>query len=56
MVCCYGFCMENHDPEDRFIRNFALLVATGVVAGLLAASTVVMVLVSANFNVLNWME
>ena len=48
--------MENQDPEDRFIRNFGLLVATGVVAGLLAASTVVMVLVSANFNVLNWME
>ena len=48
--------MENLDPEDRFIRSFALLLATGVVTGLLAASTVVMVLVSANFNILNWME
>ena len=55
-VCCYASRMENLDPEDRFIRSFALLLATGVVTGILAASTVVMVLVSANFNILNWME
>jgi hypothetical protein len=53
---CYKFPMPEREPEDQFIRNLVILAATGVVAGLLAASTVVMVLVSANFNVLNWME
>ena len=48
--------MQKGDPEDRFIRNLIILGSTGAVLGLLAAATLVTVLVSANFNVLQWME
>ena len=48
--------MANQDPEDRFIRNLIILGATGTVVGLLAVATVITVMVSANFNILNWME
>ena len=48
--------MQTGDPEDRFIRNLILLGSTGAVLGLLAVATVVTVLVSANFNILQWME
>jgi hypothetical protein len=48
--------MVTQDPEDRFIRNLVLLATTGAVLGLLAVATVVTVLVSTNFNILNWME
>ena len=48
--------MVTQDPEDRFIRNLVVLGGTGAVLGLLAVATVVTVLVSANFNILNWME
>jgi len=48
--------MVTQDPEDRFIRNMVILVSTGAALGLLAVGTVITVLVSANFNILNWME
>ena len=48
--------MVTQDPEDRFIRNVVILVSTGAALGLLAVGTVITVMVSANFNVLNWME
>ena len=48
--------MSERSPEDQFIRTMVILASTGVVSGLLVLGTVVMVLVSANFNVLNWME
>lgn len=48
--------MQTGDPEDNFIRNLIILATTGAVTGLLAVATVVTVLVSANFNILNWME
>jgi uncharacterized protein YacL len=48
--------MQTGDPEDQFIRNLIILGSTGAVLGLLVAATVVTVLVSANFNILNWME
>jgi hypothetical protein len=48
--------MVTQDPEDRLIRNLLILAATGAAAGLLAAATAITVLVSANFNILNWME
>ena len=48
--------MVTQDPEDRFIRNLIILGATGAAVGLLTVATVVTVLVSANFNVLQWME
>ena len=48
--------MITQDSEDRFIRNLVILGTTGAVLGLLTVATVVTVLVSANFNILNWME
>jgi hypothetical protein len=48
--------MQTRDPEDEFIRWLILLSATGAVVGLLVVATVITVMVSANFNVLNWME
>ncbi|MBJ7259047.1 MAG: hypothetical protein JHD33_05850 [Chthoniobacterales bacterium] len=48
--------MDTHDPEDPLIRSLVILVSTGAVLGLLAAGTVITVMVSFNFNILNWME
>jgi len=48
--------MAAREPEDQFIRNLIILGATGAVAGLLTVATVITVMVSANFNILNWME
>lgn len=48
--------MQSPDPEETFIRNLVLLASTGAAAGLLAVGTIVTILVSANFNILNWME
>jgi hypothetical protein len=48
--------MKEQSPEDSFIRNLVLIATTGVAVGLLVVATVITVLVSANFNVLNWME
>jgi hypothetical protein len=48
--------METRDPEDEFIRWLILLAATGTAIGLFIGAVVITVLVSANFNVLNWME
>jgi len=48
--------MVTQDPEDRFIRNLIILGSTGAVMGILAAATAITVMVSANFNILNWME
>lgn len=48
--------MTTRDPEGQFIRNLIILGSTGAVLGLLAVATVVTVMVSANFNILNWME
>jgi len=48
--------MITQDPEDRFIRNLIILGSTGAVVGLLTVATAITVMVSANFNILNWME
>ena len=48
--------MEAHDSEDRFIRTLVILAGAGAALGVLVVATVVTVLVSANFNVLQWME
>ena len=48
--------MTSRDPEDQFIRTLIILGSTGAVLGLLAVATVITVMVSANFNILNWME
>lgn len=48
--------MDTQDPEDLFIRNLLILAGAGAVVGLLTVATVITVMVSANFNILNWME
>lgn len=48
--------MVNKDPELQFIRTMAILASAGVVSGLLVLGTVITVMVSLNFNILNWME
>ena len=53
---CYKCPMSEPSPEDQFIRTMAILASTGVVSGLLVLGTVVTVMVSLNFNILNWME
>ncbi len=48
--------MSPEEAEDRFIRNLVVLACSGLALAALTAATVVTVLVSANFNVLGWME
>lgn len=48
--------MQTGDPQDQFIRNLIILGATGALVGLLTVATAITVMVSANFNILNWME
>ena len=48
--------MQTGDPEDKFIRNLIILAGAGAAVGLLTVATIVTVMVSANFNILNWME
>jgi hypothetical protein len=48
--------MQARDPEDNFIHLLILLAATGTSMGLLTLAVIITVLVSANFNILNWME
>jgi ABC-type branched-subunit amino acid transport system permease subunit len=47
---------DTSDPEDRRIRAILLAAAVAAVAGVLAAATTVAVMVSLNFNFLDWME
>lgn len=53
-ISCGMLDMQN--PEDRLIRNILLGAAASAVAGLLVVATAIAVTVSANFNVLAWME
>jgi len=48
--------MSERTPEDQLIRTLVILTSTGVVTGLLVLGTVITVMVSVNFNILNWME
>ena len=48
--------MQTRDPQDQLIRNLIILGVTGAAVGLLTVATAITVMVSANFNILNWME
>jgi hypothetical protein len=48
--------MQTGDPQDQLIRTLFILAGAGAAVGLLVAATIVTVMVSANFNILNWME
>jgi hypothetical protein len=44
------------DPEDRFIRRILIAVPTVAVLGFLATVVLITVMVSYNFNILDWLE
>ena len=48
--------MQTGDPQDQLIRTLVILAGTGTAVGLLTVATIITVMVSANFNILNWME
>lgn len=48
--------MPAEDPEDRFIRQLIIIAGTGVALSVLVFATIVTVMVSTNFNILQWME
>lgn len=48
--------LDTPDPEDRQIRLILLSAASAAVLGLIAFATVIAVMISLNFNFLNWME
>lgn len=47
---------DTRDPEDRQIRLILLSAAVAAVVGVLVAGIVLTVMISTNFNILNWME
>lgn len=48
--------MPVEDPEDQFIRKLVIIASTGVALSILVFATIVTVMVSTNFNILQWME
>lgn len=44
------------DPEDKIIRVALISSACAAVLGLIVVATVIAVMISYNFNFLNWME
>lgn len=48
--------LNTNDPEDRQIRVILLSAASVAVLGILTFATVIAVMISMNFNFLNWME
>lgn len=48
--------LNTSDPEDRQIRIILISAAVAAVVGFMVVATGVAVLVSMNFNVMNWLE
>ena len=48
--------MAEHDIEDKFIAGMVIVASSAALLGALALATVITVMVSANFNILQWME
>jgi hypothetical protein len=47
---------QESEKEDRLIRALLIGGASAAVLGLIATATLVAVMISYNFNILNWME
>jgi hypothetical protein len=47
---------EIQDPEDRLIRRILIAVPTLAVVGFLLTVLLITVMVSYNFNILEWLE
>ncbi|MBE2179923.1 MAG: hypothetical protein IAE97_05585 [Chthoniobacterales bacterium] len=48
--------MEDTQSEDRLINALVIIASTVGMLGILTVGIVITVMVSANFNILNWME
>ena len=48
--------LDTNDPEDRQIRVILLSAASVLVLGFLSSAALLAVMISMNFNILNWME
>jgi len=48
--------LDRNDPEDRQIFAILLTAACVTVVGLLTFAVIISVMISLNFNLLNWME
>lgn len=48
--------LDTNDPEDRQIRLILISAASLAVLGFVTVATAIAVMVSLNFNILNWME
>ena len=48
--------MTAEEKEDRMIRTLLISAASGAVLALFAAGVLIAVMISYNFNILNWME
>lgn len=55
-VCRYASFMNDFQDEDKFITQMVIAASTVAAVGLLTAATLATVMVSANFNILQWME
>lgn len=44
------------DPEDRLIRRILIVVPTIAAVGFLATVVLITVMISYNFNLLDWLE
>ena len=47
---------EIQDPEDRLIRRILIAIPTVAVLGFLLTVLLITVMVSYNFNILEWLE
>jgi hypothetical protein len=47
---------EIQDAEDRLIRRILIVVPTVALVGFLVTVALITVLVSSNFNILDWLE
>jgi hypothetical protein len=47
---------QSSDPQDPIIRLILVSTAVAVAGGVLTTAFVVVAMISANFNFLNWME
>jgi hypothetical protein len=47
---------DMQDPEDRLIRRILIVVPTVAALGFLATVVLITVMISYNFNILDWLE
>lgn len=48
--------LDKNDPEDRLIRWILISLGSAAVLGFLATAAVVSILISMNFNIMEWLE